>query len=62
MCFHFQVKEFFRNKLRSTVKDKRQMFTEHDVDVISDISQKSALVRVATCTHNNALEFEVVIS
>ena len=42
-----QVKQYFRDKLKSNLKDKKQMFDERDVDIISDITNKSIQVRVA---------------
>ena len=44
------MRQFFRNKLRSTVKETNQLFTEHDVDVLSDITEKSTLVRFSFST------------
>ena len=40
-CLCLQMKQYFRDKLKSDLKDKNQMFDEQDVDIISDITDKS---------------------
>ena len=53
VCTTLQVKQYFRDKLKINLREKKQMFNEHDVEVISDITNKSFQVGMSTISKSS---------